>query len=1304
MSRKVFPFLFVLIFIISQTGCLYGNIVDNKYTTTGVGNLTPVKSLTYYVGSSTYTWAGGYFANLTSNYYNIYNTNTNISRDGAGNMIFTDAVSGTKTLADLTVGSGGNVTGSGTLNQLTRWTSSSTIGSATNTDAQVSAAVTASHAQNTDTSLGVQAAGLNMGGNSITNVNLVDGVDVSTTVTGSGAATRLAYFNGAQSVADTNIYFDIPQGYYGIGTTTPDTMLQIHDGSGANQLQLSYTEGSLYTNITSNHMGYLLLNPSGDRAVLSGNLSMNTHYINDVVNPSLAQDAATKNYVDTAIAGIPASSGNVTTNGLTAGYIPVASSSTKIVNSIVLSNSTMVSVPMTTGAELCPTIAAANWTGGAGWTVGAGTLTRVASAVTTAYPTVAITPTVGSNYLLTFNITSWTAGSMTVTFGGVESTALQGNQYVYLYVTPYTTGNLIFTPTATFAGSIVSVSVKEYTGGEIYLEGGALYYDSRGHPNRLSHLTRHVNEMSTDTLLDRSRSTLSCSGGVLTYTLYAVYGQGTWNFNGVIYPAAVASANVTLTGGTDRVPVTNWVYFYLNGNTPTMAVSTTEPTVTPQILVAEFIVGAVSGSSYTIYGYNRARTEVDSFIKRVIGRFENTGSLYVEGSLPTVNATAISIASGGKWYQGIFEMTANNTVVAPTSFYYVFNNGTYVQATSLASMYWYADGTLLGANERQNIVWGIVPTSTTALGTLPTTVKLVAVLQSKPSSVYISATTAEQDVYEATNYYPPDAQLKEMFLPIARTILRPSTPAFETFGSGSYYRDLRGRVLYGGGAATSTDTSPFLLLDGSRPMTGNLNMGTYGNITMSAGMTVDGVDISAIAVGGNVTTAGGTANYIPKFTTLTNINNSSLSDDGTTVSTAENFKHTATDKYLGFATTNATNFPELLYETADANANALILALPDGGAVDVPVLVIGDQSIINKDLGHWNGQTNPVLAVYNSSESTRAWFQYDGIYSSNNINISAQGGAAGITFISRNNWSQKLFYDVTASNVPTLYGTGAYLRIGDAGVTTWALASEDDLMVSGTFEARGGIYSTDNIYLENNMALQVRNGDNYQLLFRARDNGVARVEVGKLSSAADPYFQIGRDDTGVSLNSVTDMLVLQAGAGTNNETANFGLGIPFKIGNAASEVEERGNIDLVLTTATNGGEYSKFNIGLMSAGVKVDPAISISANSTSVTLTPTGTLVFNGATNYGADAGASDTYTCTIAGITSYVEGMNIYFKANTANTGACTINVNSLGAKALKVKGNTADPGDNWILASQIVHCVYDGTNFQVLNPNSTP
>jgi hypothetical protein len=85
---------------------------------------------------------------------------------------------------------------------------------------------------------------------------------------------------------------------------------------------------------------------------------------------------------------------------------------------------------------------------------------------------------------------------------------------------------------------------------------------------------------------------------------------------------------------------------------------------------------------------------------------------------------------------------------------------------------------------------------------------------------------------------------------------------------------------------------------------------------------------------------------------------------------------------------------------------------------------------------------------------------------------------------------------------------------------------------------------------------------------------------------------------------------------------------------------------------------------------------------------------------FAADAGANDTYVATLSpAITSYVTGARYRFKANTANTGAATINLNSLGAKTIKkaVGGITSDLADNDIRAGQWVDLVYDGTNMQV-------
>lgn len=94
-----------------------------------------------------------------------------------------------------------------------------------------------------------------------------------------------------------------------------------------------------------------------------------------------------------------------------------------------------------------------------------------------------------------------------------------------------------------------------------------------------------------------------------------------------------------------------------------------------------------------------------------------------------------------------------------------------------------------------------------------------------------------------------------------------------------------------------------------------------------------------------------------------------------------------------------------------------------------------------------------------------------------------------------------------------------------------------------------------------------------------------------------------------------------------------------------------------------------------------------------------GDRVFQGNVNYCADAGANDTYACTITGLISYVTGACFEFKANTANTGAATINFTSLGAKTIKKVGGgvTTDLADNDIRVGQLVKVCYDGINMQM-------
>jgi len=80
----------------------------------------------------------------------------------------------------------------------------------------------------------------------------------------------------------------------------------------------------------------------------------------------------------------------------------------------------------------------------------------------------------------------------------------------------------------------------------------------------------------------------------------------------------------------------------------------------------------------------------------------------------------------------------------------------------------------------------------------------------------------------------------------------------------------------------------------------------------------------------------------------------------------------------------------------------------------------------------------------------------------------------------------------------------------------------------------------------------------------------------------------------------------------------------------------------------------------------------------------------------------TNTITATAAlGMSASVTGQRFFFVAAAANTGAVTLNINAIGAKAVTKKGTTAlVAGD--IAINAVVQVVYDGTQFQLLNPNT--
>lgn len=161
-----------------------------------------------------------------------------------------------------------------------------------------------------------------------------------------------------------------------------------------------------------------------------------------------------------------------------------------------------------------------------------------------------------------------------------------------------------------------------------------------------------------------------------------------------------------------------------------------------------------------------------------------------------------------------------------------------------------------------------------------------------------------------------------------------------------------------------------------------------------------------------------------------------------------------------------------------------------------------------------------------------------------------------------------------------------------------------------------------------------------------------------------------------------------------------------------ADLTTKGIIEIATTAEINSGsttggtgasivmrpdQFVASNIGLAAVGNNTDIAVGTGNKF----VTQTG--LQHNAEKYAADAQGSDTYVITLSPVpTSYTNGMIVYFKANTTNTGAASINVNSLGAKTI-VKGVNTTLANNDILAGQFCTIIYDGTNFVLQNPVST-
>lgn len=218
------------------------------------------------------------------------------------------------------------------------------------------------------------------------------------------------------------------------------------------------------------------------------------------------------------------------------------------------------------------------------------------------------------------------------------------------------------------------------------------------------------------------------------------------------------------------------------------------------------------------------------------------------------------------------------------------------------------------------------------------------------------------------------------------------------------------------------------------------------------------------------------------------------------------------------------------------------------------------------------------------------------------------------------------------------------------------------------------------------------------IYLKTADNRWWKCDADTASTVDNVLLGIAKGAGTAGVN-ITDGILLQ---GVDDNQTGLSAGATQYASNTAGAISSTpGTIEVTVGVAKSTTELyfaPRFNQQLTEDQQDALAGNNGTPNNANKFTTQTGIQV--GAEVYAVDAGGTDAYAITLSPVpTSYVAGMVINFKANTANTGAATLNVNSLGAKTI-VKGVNTTLEDSDILAGQYITVIYDGTNFVLLNP----
>jgi hypothetical protein len=134
-----------------------------------------------------------------------------------------------------------------------------------------------------------------------------------------------------------------------------------------------------------------------------------------------------------------------------------------------------------------------------------------------------------------------------------------------------------------------------------------------------------------------------------------------------------------------------------------------------------------------------------------------------------------------------------------------------------------------------------------------------------------------------------------------------------------------------------------------------------------------------------------------------------------------------------------------------------------------------------------------------------------------------------------------------------------------------------------------------------------------------------------------------------------------------------------------------------VTASSNGGADSNINF----AEAQTPASLNDSSRAFMAALKGFANQITGAKTTGGS--GNAQTYTSdSVAAITSYAAGRGFVFKAGFTNTGAATLNVDGVGATAIRKGGAETALSANDIVAGGIYFVVYNGTYWILLNPET--